>query len=89
MACSTCNCTMQNIGASDRRVFWCPTCGTLSTISGEHREDEPPTFARTDAETYRSAERIVAGQFGDQTRDDLTRVAMAYLHSHPKREAVE
>lgn len=33
MACQTCDRTMQNLGLDmpGRRVFWCPTCGTLKT----------------------------------------------------------
>lgn len=33
MACPVCDRTMQNLGLDQagRRVFWCPTCGTLKT----------------------------------------------------------
>ena len=29
MACPNCDHTMQNLGADDRRLFWCPRCGTI------------------------------------------------------------
>lgn len=36
MACESCGHTVQNIGGGDesRRVFWCPRCGSLKTITG-------------------------------------------------------
>jgi len=29
MACPNCDHTMQNLGVYNRRIFWCPRCGTL------------------------------------------------------------
>lgn len=29
MACPTCGHTMQNVGGTDHRVYWCNRCGTL------------------------------------------------------------
>lgn len=46
MPCPVCDRTMQNVGATTDRIFWCPTCGTLRTVSGDHTKDEPPSFIR-------------------------------------------
>ena len=27
--CPTCDHTMHNVGSPDRRIYWCPRCGTL------------------------------------------------------------
>lgn len=35
MPCPTCSHTMQNIGATDARVFWCARCGTLMTVHAD------------------------------------------------------
>lgn len=29
MACPSCDHTMQNLGLNERRIFWCPRCGTI------------------------------------------------------------
>lgn len=29
MSCPVCNRTLQNVGADNKRIFWCPCCGTL------------------------------------------------------------
>jgi tRNA(Ile2) C34 agmatinyltransferase TiaS len=36
MACPTCSHTMQNLGAEGQRLFWCPRCGTIKSVSGDH-----------------------------------------------------
>lgn len=38
MACPTCDHTMQNLGADDRRIFWCPRCGTIRDQTAIHFE---------------------------------------------------
>jgi uncharacterized Zn finger protein (UPF0148 family) len=39
MPCPTCDHTMQRIIDG---TFWCPRCGTLKTISGDHTEIDTP-----------------------------------------------
>lgn len=46
MACPVCNHTMQNIGATGQRIFWCPRCGTLKTESASYSEHEVPRWIR-------------------------------------------
>lgn len=46
MACPTCDHTMQNVGAVNDRIFWCPRCGTLRTCTGDHKDDEVTYFMR-------------------------------------------
>jgi Transcription factor zinc-finger len=46
MSCPTCDHTMQNLGVNGQRIFWCPRCGTLRSITGEHQEDDPPRWIK-------------------------------------------
>lgn len=41
--CPTCGHTMQRVNQEDwRRVFWCPRCGTLTTLSEGFAGTEAP-----------------------------------------------
>lgn len=42
MACSVCNHTMSNLGSPERRIFWCPRCGTLREYTGDFQRVEMP-----------------------------------------------
>jgi hypothetical protein len=46
MPCDICNHTIQNIGAKDQCIFWCPRCGSLTTENGEHRQIESTLLTR-------------------------------------------
>jgi Zn-finger nucleic acid-binding protein len=46
MSCPVCGATMQNLGSPERRVFWCPTCGTLKYASGDFESVEMPARVR-------------------------------------------
>lgn len=46
MACPTCDHTMQNLGVENQKIFWCPRCGTLKTISGDYEEIEQTIFIK-------------------------------------------
>lgn len=45
MPCPRCDHTLQNIGAKDQRIFWCPRCGTLVTETEDSRTESLPTLA--------------------------------------------
>ena len=49
MACPTCDHTMQNLGVENQKIFWCPRCGTLKTVSpsGDYEENEQTIFVKT------------------------------------------
>ena len=51
MPCPTCDRTMQNLGIEDRRVFWCPSCGTVKSIDpgGFESISQPKLVARVKA----------------------------------------
>lgn len=38
MPCDICGHTVQNIGATDRQMYWCPRCGSLKTVMGDHSD---------------------------------------------------
>lgn len=42
MACNECNHTMQNLGIENQRVFWCPRCGTVKSVDGQHENVTRP-----------------------------------------------
>lgn len=45
MACPTCDHTMQNLGGTAHKYFWCPRCGTLregTDSKMEFRRDTTP-----------------------------------------------
>ena len=46
MPCDICAHTIQNVGAEDQRIFWCPRCGSLTTENGEHRKVESTILTR-------------------------------------------
>jgi hypothetical protein len=47
MPCAVCDGTVQNIGVKDQRVFWCPTCGSITNEHGNGQKFcEPPTVTR-------------------------------------------
>ena len=48
MACPTCDHTMQNLGVENQKIFWCPRCGTLKTISpsGDYEENSETIFTK-------------------------------------------
>lgn len=54
MPCPTCNETMQNVGATDQRIFWCPRCGTLKLESGDHEDVEQPFWMKWPATSHSS-----------------------------------
>lgn len=42
MSCPTCQHTMTNLGVPEKRVFWCPRCGTVkSCTAGGEVADRP------------------------------------------------
>lgn len=45
MPCPKCNHTLQNIGAKDQRIFWCPRCGTLVYEIENFRSENFPYLA--------------------------------------------
>lgn len=45
MPCPTCDHTLQNIGAKDQRIFWCPRCGTLVYEADNFRGENCPYLA--------------------------------------------
>lgn len=46
MSCPVCGHTMQNLGAPERRIFWCQRCGTLKELTGEFSRVEMPIWLR-------------------------------------------
>jgi hypothetical protein len=46
MACPICRHTMQNLGASTDRIFWCPRCGCILTHSGDFENVSPTRLSR-------------------------------------------
>jgi carbon storage regulator CsrA len=49
MACPICDSTVQhlgNLGVIGKRIWWCPRCGTLVTVSDEGREADVPAWTK-------------------------------------------
>jgi hypothetical protein len=46
MACPVCDHTMQNLGVTGKRLFWCPRCGSLKEEIMEGSFVESPIWVR-------------------------------------------
>lgn len=68
MPCPTCNHTIQNVGIPDRRVFWCPRCGTLTEeILLDLGNKSDPQYRQV-PETPKLVERVKAADDAQVTR---------------------
>ena len=44
MPCINCRRTVQALGIGDRRIFWCPSCGSVSEQGMEENKTEAPAL---------------------------------------------
>jgi hypothetical protein len=75
MACPVCQRTMQNLGVEGQRKFWCPSCGTLKTVSGDYENVESPRWTR-----------LVSAHDFEELRRDVLAVAESALKACQESE---
>jgi hypothetical protein len=65
MPCTICNHTVQNIGIEgrgQRRIFWCPRCGSLKTERGDSSDTRPPELVERVRAVAGTARECISGE---------------------------